>query len=95
MDTSAAKATDACGAAYMDTSSTAAMCSAASAATAMTATSAATAMAASAATAAAMCRQSQVLGERGLSAVFPVEGVECRQAGVEDFLLTDKDFMRL
>jgi len=86
MDTSAAKATDTCGAAYMDTSSTTAMCSAASAATAM---------AASAATAAAMCCQSQVLGERGLSAVFPVEGVKCRQAGVEDFLLTDKDFMRL
>jgi hypothetical protein len=35
------------------------------------------------------------LAERGLFAVFPVERVKRRQAGVEDFLLAEKEFMRL
>jgi len=34
-----------------------------------------------------------VLGERGLSAVFLVKRKKRRQAGVEDFLLTEKDFV--
>jgi hypothetical protein len=76
-------------AAYMDTSATTAM--ATSAATAM-ATSAAAAMATSATTA---TRQFQLLGERGLSAVFPVKRVKRRQAGVEDFLLTEKELVIL
>jgi hypothetical protein len=33
------------------------------------------------------------LGERGLSAVFLVKRVKRRQAGVEDFLLTEKEFV--
>ena len=58
------------------------------------ATSAATA-AAAAATAAATGRQFYLLGERGWFAVFLVKGEKRRQAAVEDFLLTEKEFMRL
>jgi hypothetical protein len=42
-----------------------------------------------------MGRQFQVLGERGFSAVFLVECVKRRQAAVEDFLLTEKEVVRL
>jgi hypothetical protein len=62
--------------------------------TGTSATSAATA-AAAAATAAATGRQFYLLGERGWFAVFPVKCVKRRQAGVEDFLLAEKEFMRL
>jgi hypothetical protein len=56
------------------------------------ATSAASAMAAAAA---AATGKSQVLGERLCSAVFLVKRVKRRQAGVEDFFLTKKEFTRL
>jgi hypothetical protein len=36
-----------------------------------------------------------VLGERGCSGVFLIEDIKLRQADVEDFLLTEKEFMRL
>jgi hypothetical protein len=35
------------------------------------------------------------LGERALFTVFLVKGEKRRQAAVEDFLLTEKEFMRL
>jgi hypothetical protein len=44
---------------------------------------------------AAAAGEFQVLAERGLSGVFPVKRVKCRQAGVEDFLIAKEEFMRL
>jgi len=86
-------------AANTDTSAAAAEATDTSSATDMDASSAAdmdaSSAAAAASTATAMGRQFQVLGERGFSAVFLVECVKRRQAAVEDFLLTEKDFMRL
>jgi hypothetical protein len=76
----------------MDTSTAAADMAAAATSTAAAAMAAAST---ATATAAAMGRQFQVLGERGFSAVFPVECVKRRQAAVENFLLTEKEFMRL
>jgi len=69
--------------------------SAASAATGMSAAAAATTMTASTSTAPAATGQFYLLGERGLSGIFSVEREKCRQAGIEDFLLAEKDFMRL
>jgi hypothetical protein len=53
---------------------------------------AATAMAAASA---AATGEFQLLGERGLSGIFLVEGVKRRQAAVEYFLLTKEEFVRL
>jgi hypothetical protein len=53
---------------------------------------AATAMAAASA---AATGEFQLLGERGLSGIFLVEGVKRRQAAVEYFLLTKEEFIRL
>ncbi|MFZ0146942.1 MAG: hypothetical protein WAM72_01105 [Xanthobacteraceae bacterium] len=75
--------------AYMDPTATMA---APTAATTTVATSAATAMAAATA---ATTGEFQVLAERGLSGVFLVKRVKRRQAGVEDFLLTKDEFLRL
>jgi hypothetical protein len=44
---------------------------------------------------AAAAGEFQVLAERGLSGVFPVKSVKCRQAGVEDFLIAKEEFLRL
>ena len=74
--------------AYMDPTAT----MAAPTTTTTVATSAATAMAAATA---ATTGEFQVLAERGLSGVFPVKSVKCRQAGVEDFLIAKEEFMRL
>jgi hypothetical protein len=62
--------------------------------TSAAATSTAAATATMAATAAA-AGEFQVLAERGLSGVFPVKRVKCRQAGVEDFLFAKEEFLRL
>jgi hypothetical protein len=86
MDASTAAAGTCSAAATSTAASTAAM-----AATAATAATTAAAMSATAAAA----RQFQVLGERVCSAVFLVKCKKRRQAGVEDFLLTEKEFMRL
>jgi hypothetical protein len=92
-DTSAA---DTCTSAADTCTSTAAAATGMSAAdTCMSAAAAAATMAATTATAAAATGQFYLLGERGLSCVFPVEREKCRQAGIEDFLLAEKDFMRL
>jgi hypothetical protein len=56
---------------------------------------AATAATAMAAASAAATGEFQLLGERGLSGIFLVEGVKRRQAAVEYFLLTKEEFIRL
>jgi hypothetical protein len=107
MKCASAKATDKTGTSAADTGASAAdtgtsaadtgtsaataagMCSAA------TATTAASAAMTAATSTAAATGQFYLLGERGLSGVFLVECVKCRQAGVEDFLLAEKQFMRL
>jgi hypothetical protein len=105
MECASAKATDKTGTSAADSGTSAAdtgtsaataagMGGAAAAAAAMS-TAASTAVAASTSTAAAATGQFYLLGERGLFAVFLVERVKRRQAAVEDFLLTEKDFMRL
>jgi hypothetical protein len=93
-DTSSAGYTGTSSAGDMNASHAAAACSAASAAAMSTAAAAAASMAAATAAATA-AGQFYALGERALFAVFPVKCKKRRQAGVEDFLLTEKDFMRL
>jgi hypothetical protein len=94
--TSAAASAADTGTSAADTGTSAAtaagMCSAASA---MTTASAATAMTAATSPAAAATGQFYVLGMRGLFAIFLVKRKKRRQAGVEDFLLTEKELMRL
>jgi hypothetical protein len=110
MKCASAKATDKTGTSAADTGTSAAdtgtsaadtgtsaataagMCSAASA---MTTASAASAMTAATSPAAAATGQFYVLGMRGLFAIFLVKRKKRRQAGVEDFLLTEKELMRL
>jgi hypothetical protein len=95
MDASTAAAGTCSAAATSTAASTAAMAATAATAATTAAAMSATTAAAATPTAAAAARQFQVLGERVCSAVFLVKRKKRRQAGVEDFLLTEKEFMRL